>query len=200
MNARVFIPVDKAAFYRFIATEPEGRYEFEGGRIVQQMTGGTLRHGRIATRMLRTIEDQIVGTSWQVTLERGVDTPKTIRYGDVVMEPVTSDPASLSTREPALIVEVLSPSTIRTDLDVKSVEYLSLSSLQAYIVASQTDAACLAWIRGADGAFGAAPVEHAAGEVIAIPSLGVSILVADIYAGIDISTQDNPTQDNPTHG
>jgi Uma2 family endonuclease len=190
MNARVFIPVDKAAFYRFIATGPEGRYEFEGGRIVQQMTGGTLRHGRIATRILRTIEDQIDGASWQVTPERGVETLKTVRYGDVVMEPVTSDPVSLSTREPVLIVEVLSPSTIRIDLDVKSSEYLSLSSLQAYIVAGQTEAACLAWIRGADGAFGATPVEYAAGEVIVVPSLGVSISVADIYAGIDISTQD----------
>ncbi len=200
MNARVFIPVDKTAFYRFITTVPEGRYEFEGGRIVQQMTGETLRHGRIATRLLRIIEDQIDKSAWQVTTERGVDAPRTIRYGDVVLEPAVSDLASLSTAEPALIVEVLSPSSIRTDLDKKSVEDLSLPSLHAYIVASQDEAACLAWVRGVDGAFAATPVEYGASEVIAVPSLGVSIPIADIFAGIDLSIQANPTQDIPPHG
>jgi hypothetical protein len=42
MNARTFISVDKAAFYLFIVTEPEGHYEFERGRIVQQMVLPTL--------------------------------------------------------------------------------------------------------------------------------------------------------------
>lgn len=194
MNARVFVPVDKAAFYRFIATEPEGRYEFEGGRIVQQMTGGTQRHFKIAKLFERCIETQLDALLWTVLRDWGIETDVTVRYADVVVYSVGEPDSNLWTKNPALIVEVLSPSTIRIDLDVKSVEYLSVSSLQAYIVASQTDAACLAWIRGADGAFGAAPVEYAAGEVIAVPSLGVSISVADIYFGIDLSTQD------PTHG
>ena len=59
MNARVFIPVDKAAFYRFIAKEPEGRYEFERGRIVQQLTGGTQKHFRIAQRFLLALIAQV---------------------------------------------------------------------------------------------------------------------------------------------
>jgi Uma2 family endonuclease len=190
MNARGFIPVDKAAFYRFIATEPEGRYEFERGRIVQQMTGGTLRHGRIAGRFLRMIEDQIAAAVWQVTVERGVDTPVTVRYGDVVVEPANAAPTSLSTLHPALIVEVLSPSTIRMDLDVKPLEYLELPTLQAYIVASQTEPACLAWIRDQDGRFPATPREFAAGETIAVPQLDVAIPLAGIYAGIDFTSQD----------
>jgi Uma2 family endonuclease len=192
MNARVFIPVDKDAFYRFIATEPEGRYEFERGRIVQQMTGGTLRHGRIAARFYRLLEDQLNTSLWQVSPERGVDTPITVRYGDVVVEPIKTDPLSLSALKPALIVEVLSPSTIRMDLDVKSGEYMALPSLHAYVVASQTEAACLAWIRDSEGHFPASPVEFAADEVITVPQLAVAIRLADIYAGIELTSQDFP--------
>jgi hypothetical protein len=50
MTAPTFIKVDKATFLRFAAANDEGRYELEHGRIVQQMTGGTQRHGRLAGR------------------------------------------------------------------------------------------------------------------------------------------------------
>ena len=36
MNLRVFLPATKADFYRCIARQPDGRYEFEGGRIEYQ--------------------------------------------------------------------------------------------------------------------------------------------------------------------
>jgi Uma2 family endonuclease len=44
---------------------------------------------------------------------------------------------------PALIVEVLSPSTTGIDLNTKPGEYLSIATLDAYIVASQTEASVL---------------------------------------------------------
>ena len=190
MNARVFIPVDKAAFYRFIATEPEGRYEFEGGRIVQQMTGGTWAHGRIAQRFLLALLQQLDPQKWSVQTDRGVDTPKTVRYGDVVVEPVPAVLDSLSALNAALVVEVLSPSSLVRDLDTKPAEYLAVETLEAYIVASQTEAACLAWVRGADRAFPAEPVEVALGDSIAIPALGVALDIAAIYSGIELSTED----------
>jgi Uma2 family endonuclease len=190
VNARVFIPVDKAAFYRFIATEPEGRYEFEQGRIVQQMTGGTQKHSRIAQRFLLALLAQIDGMRWLALTDWGVETAKTIRYGDVVVYPAGEPVSNLSTSQPAIIVEVLSPSSLARDMDVKPAEYLAMASLQAYVVASQTDAACLAWIRGAGGMFPDEPAEFAAGEVIAVPSLDVAIPLAAIYAGIDLTPED----------
>lgn len=47
-------PKTKADFYAFIASEPEGRWEFEQGHIVA-MPGGTLRHAKIGARILRAI-------------------------------------------------------------------------------------------------------------------------------------------------
>lgn len=194
MNAQskrsVFEPVDKAAFLRFIATEPEGRYEFEGGRIVQQMTGGTETHFRIARRISFLIEGQLDAKTWRVLQDWGVDTPKTVRYADVIVYPTGGDGRSRWTTAPAVIVEVLSPSTVRTDLDIKPAEYLALASLQAYVVASQTEPVCLVWIRAADGRFPDQPVEFGTGDIIAVGGLQLALAIDDIYRGVDLLPAD----------
>lgn len=193
MNARAFIPVDKAAFYRFIATQSEQRYEFEGGRIVQQMTGRTLQDFRLAKRISDLVESQIEAAKWEVLRDWGIETDKTVRFGDVVLCPAGTPGNVLATVNPALIVEILSPSSLHNDLDRKPSEYLSLASLQAYIVASQDEAACLAWIRNVDGRFPGVPVEYGPNDLVAIPSLGIALSIADIYSGIiDVPPKDTP--------
>ena len=56
MNANAYLKVDKAAFYKFVASQAEGRFEFEEGRIVQQMSGGTFDHMRIVQRFVSAFE------------------------------------------------------------------------------------------------------------------------------------------------
>jgi Uma2 family endonuclease len=189
MNATSFSKVDKAAFYRYIEGRRDGRYELDRGYIVQQMTGGTLRHSRVTDRIKDLVKLQIDPSRWLVLQDRGVDVGPSIRHPDVVVEPVGGSPMSLSTLVPALIFEVLSPSTTSIDLDVKPPEYLALASLQAYVVASQDEVACLVWRREANGQFPAEPVELGAGDVIAVPPLAVAISVADIYRDILPATQ-----------
>ena len=112
MNVRAHIKVDKAAFFRFIASQAEGRFEYERGRIVQQMTGGTLAHSLIAQRFISAFERRLDAECWAVTgHSRGVETPGTVRYPDVVVEPMSAALQDLSTKIPAVIVEVLSPTT-----------------------------------------------------------------------------------------
>lgn len=185
MNA--FARVDKQTFYRFAAEHAEQRYEYVRGRIVEQMTGGTRDHGQVGRRITRLIEDQLDEGKWAVLPDRGVDTPETIRYPDIVVEPSDEPGDSLSTTRPAMVVEVLSPSTTATDLDVKPEEYTSLASLDAYVVASQHEPACLVWMRGEDGAF-SAPMEfrgHAATITVVARGFTLALPLAVIYRGID---------------
>ncbi|MFM9939315.1 MAG: Uma2 family endonuclease [Hyphomicrobiaceae bacterium] len=185
MNA--FAKVDKETFLRFAATHAEQRYEYVRGRIVQQMTGGTRDHGQVARRITRLLEDQLDLAGQTVIPDRGVETRETIRYPDVVVEPSDEPGTSLSTSRPMLIVEVLSPSTTATDLDVKPHEYLSLASLDAYVIASQDEAAMLIYQRGGNGQFPAEPREVSgmdAEVTIAGRSLAVTLRLADIYKGI----------------
>ncbi len=182
MNVRSFIKVDKAAFYRFIQTEPEGRYEYEWGRIVQQQQGGTKGHGRIAGQFHFEIKRRLDPKAWVIIEARGVETAETIRYPDVVVEAAMGPEDSSSTLTPVLIVEVLSPSSSDRDLFVKPAEYLALASLEAYIVASQSEPVCKIWVRGLDREFADEPMTLTGlDKTIDIPGLSLSIPLADIY-------------------
>ena len=188
MTAHPFIIVDKATFYRFLASAPEGpRYEFVRGRIIQDMGGGTLKHTKLARRFSFVIERQLDEAKWEVNngSDRGVETSQTVRLPDVVVEPAGASETSLATTEPVIIVEVLSESSGERDLEAKPAEYTSLPSLIAYIVASQNDPACQVWLRGADGAFPKQPATiEGRDQVIGIPALSVAIPLAEVYRGI----------------
>lgn len=188
MTGPALIKVDKATFYRFVANAPDNeRYEYVEGRIVQQQPGGTLGHANIGRQFARAIERQLDEALWLVLRgsDRGVEIARTIRYPDVVVEPVGAPAESLATDKPALLIEVLSPSSSDRDLTTKPAEYMSLPSLHAYIVASQTAPECLVWVRDADGNFlpdGANVSGRAAS--IEVPSLGLTIPLAEVYRGI----------------
>lgn len=148
MTISPFIKVDKATFYRFIANVPDNeRYAYVRGRIVQQQQGGTRRHGTIAGNLADALRRHFDKANGIVTEGHGVETAETIRFGDVVVEPVAGDPASIATTDPALVVEILSPSSGDRGLNEKPEEYLSLPSLQVHIVAAQTEVARLVWLR-----------------------------------------------------
>jgi Uma2 family endonuclease len=185
VNVRSFIKADKAAFYRFDQTEPEGRYEYECGRIVQQHQGGTRKHVHIGANFHRCLIGQLDADKWSIYEGRGVETAQTIRYPDVVVEPASEPDDSISTLKPALVVEVLSPSSVDRDLFVKPAEYLSLASLEGYVVASQDEAKCTVWLRGADREFAHDPTTfNGLDNIIDIPALSLSLQLVDIDRGL----------------
>jgi Uma2 family endonuclease len=185
MNA--FAKVDVDTFFRFAAEHPEQRFELERGVIVQQMTGGTRRHSNLARRIANLIENQIDRKLWAVVVERGVAAGTSGRFADVVVEPASEPEDSLKTPNPAVIVEVLSPSTSAIDLNAKVAEYLQLAALDVYIVASQNEPAMQVWQRGLDGIFPAEPVEYDGIDktlTITGRKFKISLQFAEIYRGI----------------
>lgn len=183
MNA--FAKVDKQTFLRFAAEHADQRFEFVRGRIVEQMNRGTKKHGTIATRFVASMMEQLSDDTWSIIVDRGVDTPETIRYPVVVVEPADEPDDSLATSKPVVVVEVLSPSTTDEDLDVKPDEYLQLASLDAYIVASQDEPACMVWVRGADGVFANPSEVRGLDSTIVVRGRGFALALplAKIYRG-----------------
>jgi Uma2 family endonuclease len=185
VNVITNIKVDKAGFFRFIATQAEGRFEYDRGRIVEQMTGGTLAHSLISQRFISAFERRLGADAWAVTgRSRGVETLVTVRYPDVVVEPMSDALQQLSTEVPAIVVEVLSPTTEALDLGLKASEYRDIASLQAYIAARQDQARCWVWSREAAGSMPQTPTEIADQDSIVIPGLALSVPLAEIYRGI----------------
>lgn len=185
MNA--FAKIDPETFFRFAAEHPEQRYELERGVIVQQMVGGTKRHNLVALRIAMICDQQIDRLLWTVVHERGVKVDESGRYPDVVVEPADEPGDSLRTERPVLIFEVLSPSTAATDRLAKVLEYVSIPSLEAYVIASQTEPAMLVWQRRPDGCFPSEPSLIEGREQMANikgVSISVSLPFAEIYHGI----------------
>ena len=172
----------KADFLAFMAREPEGRFEFEDGRIID-MTGGTRNHSAIGSRFVIHLSRQLDEARWMVHgPDRGIETPTTVRYPDAMVEELPSDGNSRWMRKPVVVVEVLSPSSERNDLGRKVAEYTAFDTLEAYIVADQDAAHCRVWVRDAMRVFPVDGIEiQGAAGIIAVPALGLSIALADVY-------------------
>ena len=190
MNAPFNKQLTKSEFFRWVQGR-EGHFELSGGRIVQQMTGGTVRHFDLAEAIADLIKSRIDRNAWGVTTGGpGVSVPKhiagvTTRYPDVVVRPIGAAPTALEIDNPVLLVEVLSPSSVTVDLVIKPREYLGIPSLEAYIVASQDEPRLTIWTRGTDRTFPARPVELAeAKDEIRFEALAFEATLAELYRGM----------------
>jgi len=187
MTEHQFLIVDKPTFFRFAAAAPENmRCEYVRGRIVQQMAGGTRKHAMLAQRLVKVIDRTIDPGRWIVLgSDRAVETSETIRYPDIVVEPSAGQDNSLATKEPALVIEILSQSSEERDLDIKPLEYLSIPSLFAYIVVDQDTPRFVVWYRATDGRFPALPtIIEGTDAVVEVPELTIRIPLTEIYQGI----------------
>jgi Uma2 family endonuclease len=185
MNAPLGLKLDKRAFLQWVQKQ-ERRCEFKDGEVIMH-PGGTKRHSWIIGRFVSLLSACLDPNEWSVgptdiAIEIGPD----IRYPDVVVERIHDDGTTLATDTPALLVEVLSPSSVGTDMVEKLAEYTSLPSLEAYIVASQDEPICWVWQRGGkDRSFPNKPEEIAGRDKeIVIAALGITLPMSEIFRGI----------------
>ena len=174
----------KEAFLDWVAHQ-EGKYEYAGGRVTM-MVEVTRNHARVVSNILAALTRRLDPERYDVLPEAfGVDLDRSYRFPDVVVQPFMSEGHARRSEEPLVLFEVLSPSTMRTDFGDKADEYRALPSLTAYVVASADEPQVWVWQRKADGAFDKDP-EPIAGRdrELPLPGLGVSVPLAELYAGI----------------
>ena len=183
MNIQQPTRMDKVAFLAW-AQGREGRFELSDYRIIKMATGSKL-HAVIASRLIRIMWARLDLQKWVVlgsnlALDVG---PSSLRYPDVFVDPIGNNTA-LTATAPALIAEVLSPTSALQDLVEKTAEYLRLPSLMAYLVLSQDEPNVWVWVRGPDG-FPATPAMfNGLDKIIGIASLGINLPLSEIYANI----------------
>ncbi len=184
MNLAVDLQFTKDEFLRWVQDQ-EHRFELSNGKAVM-MHGGTRGHAQIILALAITLSRIIDRSKWSLTAsDLAVEIQGDIRYPDIVVEPAGLDSSQMSTDCPALVAEVLSTSSLALDLNVKAREYLSLPSLQAYLVAAQDEARNWLWERGKDGEFPNEPVEvHGKEKSVALHCFGVSVSMAEIYLSL----------------
>jgi len=173
MNLRTDIPMTKEAFLRWAETQDAG-YEYVAGRIIM-MVRVTRNHGLVARNIFLLLTSAFPAERWNVFADAlAIDIGDSIRCPDIVVEPAGGDGSSSISDEPVFLAEILSPSSLETDLHEKAYEYTALPSLQAYVVLAQDEPRLWLWQRGEDGTF------PKAGTMID----GNDATLAEIYRGV----------------
>ncbi len=187
MNAPLDIRMDNKAFLQWVQGRA-GRFELEKGRVVQQMTGGSRNHALLIGRLTAAFAARLDPGLWAVLpTDLGVEIADSVRFPDVMIERAGMDGQALSSSEPVVLIEVLSPSSVLRDLKTKLVEYTALPSLESYIVVSQDEPIVWLWQRsqGNVRAFPVEPLEiNGRNETMTIAYLDATIPLAVLYRGI----------------
>jgi Uma2 family endonuclease len=177
------LAMDKGRFLRW-AEGKDGRFELKDNAVMMTV-GGTRLHAQIISDIVLALRTRLGRDQWSiVSSDVAVEIGDDIRYPDVLVEPAGGDPKALSTATPTLLVEVLSSSSLATDMNVKAAEYMSLASLRAYVVAAQEEPRLWIWSRmSADAAWPSQPVEIVGKDgVLSVEPLGLDLPMAEIFA------------------
>jgi Uma2 family endonuclease len=164
------------------------RHEYVAGYL-HAMTGASKRHNEIVfnlTQLLGPTARRRTCKVWFSDVKlRASET--VIYYPDLI---VSCDPQDRSTHmstRPCVIVEVLSPSTQKTDRSEKLLMYRGIESLMAYLVVHQSQQRVERHWRTADGAWRSSIVED--DGMVPCPCLDVNISLTDLYA--DLSSHED---------
>lgn len=167
------------------------RHEYVAG-VAYAMTGGTVRHSKIAGNIYRKLHAATVGGPCDlfvsdVKVRAAADV---FYYPDVLVVCGPYDDQAVYLREPCLIVEVLSPSTASIDRREKLLAYRQLASLQAYLIVAQSRRRIDVHARDAAGEWQHTVV--AGDGVVVVPCPATTLALDEVYAGVALPSVGEP--------
>ena len=180
-------PTEPEAFLRWAEQRrrEEGKFELSRGRVTCNMIHASSLHSRVLRNLVIELGRVLDLDRFDIGIsDFAVRTPYGIRSPDIVVEPARSHSAR-STSTPILVVEVLSPSTMKVDFTEKLEEYTATETLQTYLICSQDETRAWLWARQDDGSWLPQPMEMAGRDgSIAPAGLGIELAMAAIFRGI----------------
>ena len=183
IHAAIPLPTRPDEFLRW-NEDREGKREFVEGKIVEMMVHTTRYHAMLSLRFANEFVNQL---SWQnfVVTSAGfaIKMDQSVRYPDVLVERAGGDGKALATTEPLIVVEVLSPSTRKTDLGAKRIQYQSIPSMLHYLAVEQDQQKITLWSRQSDGVW-SEMIEVPMATPFTLSGLNVTMDPVKIYAGI----------------
>ena len=180
----------------------EGKSEYHDGVIVA-MAGASRRHNRITVDTVRSLGNQLEGALCEpFSGDMRVLVPECDRYfypdAVVVCGEAQFEDEELDTlTNPALVVEVLSTSTEKTDRRLKWDCYRTLPSLQTYVLIAQDEPRIETYTRQDNGAW---EYEAVSGleATVSLPAIGCTLRLADVYARVAFAPEIAPEAERET--
>ncbi len=133
--------IPRMTFDEFVVwaeAQPEGRYELVNGEVVAMPSEGG-RHNLVKLAVVKALEVAVAAAKFQGTV---FTDGMTVRIDDqrgrepdaaVTATPV-ADLDALSLVDPLIVVEVVSPNSLRDDTGVKLIEYFMVPSIRHYLI------------------------------------------------------------------
>src|SRR4051794_29967333 len=178
----------------------EARFELVEGEVVM-MAGAGRRHDSIVVNLIAAVHAQVRGGPGRTfTSDTYVATsPSTRRMADLGVDCGNPEDNSLTAGRPALVIEVLSPTTGGVDVTIKLAEYQALPSMQ-YILLVDTEMPTVhLYLRDRDGRW-EDRILRGLDAAIELPKLSVLLKLADIYDGLQFRERprlvEAPSEDN----
>ncbi|MEG5060052.1 Uma2 family endonuclease [Microcoleus sp. A2-C5] len=172
----------------YLTWEPtqEERYEYWDGEVVA-MTGGTRNHNRITFNFFKLLDDRL-NLPYEIyilAVKLRVEPGRKYFYPDVVVTCDDRDNDPQLVQFPALIIEVLSPSTEALDRGAKFAKYRQFSTLQEYVLVQVEQPGLEVFRRNEQGLWVLS--EYGLGDTLRLESVDVEIAIGDLYRQVQFS-------------
>lgn len=167
----------------------EARHEFYAGEIFA-MSGASAAHNSICWNLAVRLDPHLKSggcRGFVNDMRVAVESISLFTYPDLVV--VCGEPRFLDANlpdtliNPALVVEVLSPSTEDYDRGRKFAHYRTLPSLRGYLLLWQDQCHAELYLRQADGRWLLSETSDPA-SLLELPVAGATLRLADVYEGI----------------
>ncbi|MFN6127725.1 MAG: Uma2 family endonuclease [Planctomycetota bacterium] len=157
---------------------------------VRAMTGATNRHNQVKLNAVFHLMRSLRGQPCKVwDSDTKVRIQKSDRcsfyYPDLQVVCDSNPPSAVYQDAPVLIMEVLSPSTRRYDLDEKMMAYLQIASLEYYVLLEQHQPIAIVMRR--DGNAFVREIIEGIDARIDLARIGCSLAMQEIYEGIEFT-------------
>ncbi|SDY14742.1 Endonuclease, Uma2 family (restriction endonuclease fold) [Allochromatium warmingii] len=162
----------------------ELRYEYINGQVYA-MTGASRQHGIIVSNLVAALRPLVRGRGCQLfasdmKVRLQIADQDIFYYPDLLLSCAADDREPYYCTQPCVIVEVLSPSTERLDRREKFLSYITLPSLQDYLLVSQTERAIWHHRRSCNW-----HVERVTEGSLTLDCLGIGLPLSLIYEELD---------------
>jgi len=169
------------------------RYELVGGFPLAMASPPPLEeHGLLAARLAARLERALSGRRLcRADIEAGILHPEradTFFVADVAVTCGPREPRRQYMQDPILLIEILSPSTERHDRHLKLPAYRRIGSVQEILLVDSEDR--YVELHRRQGDLRVIQILRENAEIISLASVGIEILMADLYEGFAFPEDD----------
>jgi len=155
----------------------EFKHEFIDGEAYA-MAGASESHNLLSLNMASELRNQLKGTPCRTFIaDMKVKVANDFFYPDVMVVCQQDNDFDYYKQSPVIIVEILSKSTRKFDKNAKRLKYQNISTLEEYVLIDQTIAEIEVFKKKEHWQ----SFYYYLGDAITFESLGVTVLVEDIY-------------------